>query len=361
VTAAAVLGDAFERALGATRPSQTTLRIAGRPVEIRIAGDCLARETLRPFAHLVGPFGNGERPALSIDAWDEAETGVACPIGSAAWNEPARSDDDGGVADGSRAWTVDGGTFRASGRRRFLVFDRAGSISLFDRESRRIIACRARAGDLSGHARIKPFALHLATWLAGLGVHELHAALVGRAGIGALLAGASGAGKSTSTMACLHDGLDFLGDDIVAIEQVAGGSFAGHSLFGGVCLGPHDLTRFAVPAAHLAGAVRAAEKWCLFPHETAGFHVPSRVEVGAVLLLRGGRDRTRLDPARRTDVFLALATNAIGTVVPRPGRAAMDTVGRLAERVPGFWLDLGSDAEETPGVIRGLLANLGGG
>jgi hypothetical protein len=248
--------------------------------------------------------------------------------------------------------------FTASDDARYLGFRYCGSISLYDRATRRITACRARGSEFSSNARVKPFAVHLVTWLSGEGVHEVHAALVGRAGAGVLLAGASGAGKSTSAMACVRHGLDFLGDDVVGLEPRPDGTCAGHSLFGGVSLAAADVDRFGVPAVHLDRAVRVAEKQCLFPMELGYGRTRDTVHVAAVLLLHGGAGTTELEPAKRSAVLTNVAKNAMWTVVPRPGAAAMAAIARLAENVPGYRLRLGPDPNDTPAAVERLLADL---
>jgi hypothetical protein len=347
---ARALAEGFERACGAAIPVCRAVRLAGRHVSFRVAGDLLARETLRPFAHLGErlPAPDGGPPALSIDAWDEAATGVTCPV-------PAES-----VAAGVRQWASGGGTFTASLDGRYLGYRHEGSASVYDRAARRIVACRTRGSEFSSNARVKPFAIHLATWLSDEGVHEVHAALVAREGRGVLMAGASGAGKSTSAMACVRGGLDFLGDDIVGVEETEGGAFVGHSLFGGVCLDPDAFERLGMRGTGAAGAVAIGNKVCVFPYERWAGRVPPSVPLAAVVLPRLGGSRMELRPARRSAVLLALATSSYAVVVPRPGAAAMDAIARLAERLPGYWMDLGSEASATPGAIADLLADLAG-
>lgn len=51
------------------------------------------------------------------------------------------------------------------------------------------------------------------------GLVPLHAACVGRGGRGILLLGSSGSGKSTVSLHCLLDGLDFLAEDSVLVDQ----------------------------------------------------------------------------------------------------------------------------------------------
>ena len=59
----------------------------------------------------------------------------------------------------------------------------------------------------------------LAAWLAGPSTQVLHAGAVAYEGAAALIVGASGAGKSTTVLACAMAGAGFLGDDLVLVES----------------------------------------------------------------------------------------------------------------------------------------------
>ncbi len=69
-----------------------------------------------------------------------------------------------------------------------------------------------------GDVRAHPASTALAAWLATRDVQVLHAAAVAYDGRAALVLGPGGTGKSTTALACLHDGADYLGDDLTAIE-----------------------------------------------------------------------------------------------------------------------------------------------
>jgi hypothetical protein len=69
------------------------------------------------------------------------------------------------------------------------------------------------------HVRTELLELAVYTLAARVqGLVPLHAACVGRSGRGVLLAGASGAGKSTVALCCLLQGLDFLAEDSVLVR-----------------------------------------------------------------------------------------------------------------------------------------------
>ena len=70
-------------------------------------------------------------------------------------------------------------------------------------------------GDLRAH----PASTALAAWLTGASTQVLHAGAIAYEGAAALVIGASGAGKSTTVLACAMAGACFLGDDLILVES----------------------------------------------------------------------------------------------------------------------------------------------
>ena len=55
-------------------------------------------------------------------------------------------------------------------------------------------------------------------WLGGMGILQVHGAAVGTDDGGVMIVGRGGSGKSTTSLSCLTAGLQYAGDDYVAIE-----------------------------------------------------------------------------------------------------------------------------------------------
>jgi hypothetical protein len=75
-----------------------------------------------------------------------------------------------------------------------------------------------RDGLMAGDFRAHPGCYALSAWLAGPRTQVLHAGAVAYDGAAALIVGGSGAGKSTTVLACAMAGADFLGDDLVLVD-----------------------------------------------------------------------------------------------------------------------------------------------
>jgi hypothetical protein len=228
------------------------------------------------------------------------------------------------------------------------------SLTVLDRETQRIVGCRRSGSPLSTGEYSKPLVHLLSVWYHDRNVQLLHAGLVARNGAGVLIPGESGTGKSTTCVAAAVQGLEFLADDFAGLEHSNGGGFQGHSVFGTACLRRPDLDRFS----HLRGrAVDAGipeeDKPILFLPELYPERVRASVPVRALVLLRVGAERTEIRRASRPDALRRFAASTLHTVVPRPGRTALERLGALAAQVPAWWLDLGPELLDlAPAVAR---------
>lgn len=327
---------------------EAAYRIAGRPVRLRVVGDRLAARTQRPFAHL--QLRGGATPAgLTIDVWDEEETGVSYLAGAAA-------------TELDRRWIACDGTITATPDGRYVSFRYQDSVTILDRRAQHMVSCRRSGSCLSSGECSKPYVLMLSIWLHDRGVQVLHCGLVARRGAGVLLPGASGTGKSTTSLAAMTQGLALLGDDFVGLERAGDAGFAGHSLFSSVCLTRDMLARWpAIRPEAIADGLAGEEKPIVFAAELHPARLCATVPIRALALLRIRQPRTGIQPAGRGEALRALAASTLHTVVPRPGRSALETMGGLAERLPAFWLSLGPDLADVAPSIDAILARVGHG
>jgi len=316
---------------------------AGRPVRLRVVGSGLAMRTHRAFAHL-RRSDDPTPPMLSIDLWDETETAVAGLPESAA-------------TDLERKWLACDGLLTASPDGRFVSFRYRESVTILDRVEGRMIGCRRQGAHLSGGEYSKPLLMMLSIWYHDRGVQLLHTGLIAHAGVGVLLPGESGSGKSTTSLSGLEQGLGFLGDDFIGLERGPDGGFLGHSLFSTACVVRENLRRFPALQRHVVDdASLEEEKPILFLSEIFPERICATVPIRAVVLLRIRQEHTRILPARRADAMRHVAASTLHTVVPRPGRDALEMIGALLEAVPVWWLHLGPDLRDIPPAIARIVA-----
>lgn len=336
---------AFERAWHAARGRQSrAYTIAGARVAVRVAGDMLACDLHQAVAHLRAHAAGGA-PALAIDLWDVRATGVA---GSEA----------AGPDLGGQSWRIGAGTLAASSDNRFIAHALRSSVAWLDRKTQRIVGWYADADDVSLHQRGKPLQMLLAVWAADRGVLAVHAACVARAGVGVLLPGRSGSGKSTAALACVQAGLDSLGDDWIGIDTMADAGAQGYGLYSSTFLNPQHATRFPTLTAHLIPPRDPdEEKALLFVGDVFPDRLRGATTIRAIALPRviaGAAVRVR--PAAKRDALLVLIPSTVFEMYPRTGRAGVERLAHLVQQLPVYWLEMGSDLTQIPARIEEILA-----
>lgn len=337
------LEEAFLEALGRTDSThEGSYVFAGRPVLLRTATKDLGTCLRRAFGHLASSGATRARDILRIDAWEDDPRRL--PVGLRSSIELDSS------------WIACGGTLSASRDRRYVSFHFGESVTFLDRAQQHMIACR-RGGSLSGGDRSKPLLLPLSIWYHDRGVQMLHSALVAHRGSGVLLPGTSGTGKSTTAIAAFDQGLTFLADDFVGVER-DGEGFLGHSIFGTACVHAESFAHFPRLAAHAVEATSEEdEKPLLYLPELAGERVANAAPIRAVVLLGSRLAHTRVSRARPAEAIREIAASTLHTVVPRPGRDALQLLGDLLGRVPSYRLQLGPDIRDLRGAVEQVVAD----
>ena len=311
--------------------------LVGRPARLRVAGRALGEILAAPLAHVRRL--DDVPPELEIELWDVAETGIAGPVPSIA-----------GILE--REWAMGDETLAASGP--LLAHELHGSILWLQRDARRIVGWVPSAASLSLHQRGKPLQTILSIWAHDHGAQAVHAGCVARDGVGVLLPGRSGSGKSTTALACALGGFSFLSDDLVIFDA----SFRAHSLYCSAWLEPRHARHFPTLAVHATPTGSATEiKSLLLMSDAPEVRTAPSAQLSALALPRiVDRPAARPRPASRAEALLVLAPSTALQLHPRSGRREVERLAELTARVPAFWLELGTDLESIPTHVDEILA-----
>ena len=272
----------------------------------------------------------------------------AIDAGAHGWEPPARWREEDGFASRRFEQVLD-----ADGLRGFYHHD-APSWQFYDRKAATGVMTLPGPLDIPPWESGSPFRLFLHWACAAAGMRLTHAATLGIDGRGALIVGASGAGKSGTALAGLLHGLDSVGDDYVLVES--GPRVTAHAAFrvfkqdrdglrrAGVAPGTIDDARL-----NWHGKVEF-EAAALVPRGLA-----DRLEIVALLIPSVARlRRTAIEPATTREAALALAPSG---VLQLPG----DTAGGFAfladllRRLPAFRARLSEDPAEIAEAIGSFL------
>lgn len=333
--------------IGRGRLRELYYRFAGRSVSVRIVGDELAEHFSRPFAHLETSETPPPAPYLTIDLWDEEITGIPCPAALPH-------------GDIGPKWVVGDGIFTASPDGRFVGYQFRQSMTWLDRKAQHVIGWTASGKKLSLYERGKPLHLLLSVWYHDQDMQVIHAGLVSRNGQGVLFPGMGGSGKSTSALACLSSGFDYLGDDYIGLQASPDGTFMGHSIYNSTWLEPDHMAHFPLLSPHAIYGRHPGEDKCLvllshlFPKQLS-----PGVQIRVLALPRiADASTTRFFPASRADALLQLAPSSLLALAPRPGARGFQMLTQLVKSVPSYRLELGRDLTEIPHRVQDLLTEV---
>lgn len=334
--------DALEAGLGrcADGFEESHFTFGGLPVRLRVAGRRLASLVARPFVHLRSDPSAADDVRLDIALWDERETGVH--------PQPLRPEVTG--AEGVTEIAETG---------RYLQQRKPAHTICLDRLRNRLVGVFALDDDVEVYERGKPFARLLAEWYADHGVAVMHAGLVARGADGVILAGKGGSGKSTTALACVRAGFDFLGEDYAALQFPDAGGVVGHSAYNSAFVSPETAVRFPELDRHLVASRDASEpKSVVLLADMWPSRLAARVPVRAVALCRvTDAARCRVRPASRAEALLAIGPSSLLQIHGRR-RDSLDRLARLVSLVPCFHLDLGCDLASVPSGVEAVLAQV---
>jgi hypothetical protein len=319
---------AFERAWSSGgHLERHALRLAGLGVEVRVAGRRLAQILTPALAHATHPHGE---PSLRVGCWDRSVTGVAPPA-------PPLSLDD----------YLPRGVIRGQANDRVRVtYDRwMRMLCVYDRDRGEAFVHVADSHDVPAWVNRAPLRSILTWWAADRGFAFLHASAVASPSGAAVIAGASGSGKSTTALTCVSDGMQFLGDDACLVRfEPAPEAWAVYGLA--------KLERDAFARLHRLHhlAVEAVSSHAVLDPTR---HLGSCAELRAVLLVSvGSTPRTSLKSIARSDALRSLVAGS----VLEGGGSNLAGLARLVREVPCYRVELGSDPEDVVAAVREAIA-----
>lgn len=209
---------------------------------------------------------------------------------------------------------------------------------------------------LTLYERGKPFASLLPLIVERFERYMFHAALVSWRGEGVLFAGAAGAGKSTSALSCLRGGFDFIGEDLLVLEEKPTDGFVGHGVYNSAWIAPDHLPRFGELSGHAQIASEAKEgKRALMLADIFPDRLRAAAPVHFMMLprVRPGVASTVM-PAGKPEALKQLAPNCLMTA-SRIDKKGFESLVRLVKTTRCYRLELGDDLECVPQLVREVV------
>jgi hypothetical protein len=321
-----------------TRLTERWIDVAGVLIRLIFAGETLEAQLYPALAHLaVEPVGKAD---ATFHIWDSS-SGVYIP--------PAPCGPDG-YTDRGDLWGLSSERYRSAfqgGEYSLSVMDIVTGEGVFWTPEPEALPYWAKASPFRG----------LFHWLMeSHGKQLLHAACVATEEGGVLIVGRGGVGKSSTALACLEAGFDYLGDDYVVVgpdpEPMA------YSLYSAAKLASDQTARFPKLARLVShAAADAGQKAVLSLHPTLSRKLRRSAPLRAVLTPRFSDDgSTRFEAATRAALYRAAAFTTVSQL-PHAGAKTHDLIRRLVDAVAGQTLVLGPDLAEVAESLWNFLQN----
>lgn len=327
----------FQDASARTGEIVHDFRVAGTLVRLRFAGEALIPTIVPGLAYPVPSVGAESHCEICL--WDSESTGV--PL-----TPPPRPRRD--FTARGNIWGFDSSRYRSAYQWG------EGSVNVMDRETRRAVFWVSSHRYLPAWVLASPLRSILHWWMELNGRQLVHAAAVGYGGSGVLIPGRGGSGKSSTSVACLLGGLDFISDDYLALALDPKPRV--YRLYSTAKLDPPTLNlypelRTRCRAVHQPGF----DKVVLFLEDGYREQLKESLPLKLVLKPRiSGVPDTTLEPVEPQEIERALASETL-VHLPHAGLKTLEFLDRVSHEVPRAAILLGTDRARIPTVIQGAL------
>lgn len=312
-------------------------RIAGFTVCLKFAGSAMVDILTSALRHLeVGAFDDCD---LTICLWDSVSTDSS-PV-EFPW--------------ASNFYDLRGEVIGYNSGRIYTVVDiHTKALHVFDKERKLALYWIKDSRDLPWWVQGSPLQLILHWWMRTQGIQLTHAAAVGYSHGGVLLTGKSGAGKSTTSLACMQAGMKYISEDYCLLSDLP--ELWAYSVYNSAKIGAKTLQWFPELETQIENRARAKEdKAFLFHHKFQPEKILPKCPLKALLTLQiGVTKESWLEPIAPDSAVAALSISTMWQLT-HTGPTVFKHLKRVAENLPCYLLHLGSDLTQAPKLIEKLL------
>jgi len=210
------------------------------------------------------------------------------------------------------------------------------------------------------------FLLSLLMLLRPRGLYGLHACGLEHSGlgndrrVGLLIAGASGSGKTTTSLNLIRRGWRYLSDDAVLLETLTGGPVRAVALRRGFSCTPETLAHFPelTGDAEFGSFGDPDGKRVVYPGDAFGDFTPVCVPTLVVFPTVTAASRTTLHPLKAAHSLIRLSQQSAGIMTDTAvSQRQLGVLKALTDQARSFELRLGGDALLSPDRIDTLLSD----
>ncbi len=189
------------------------------------------------------------------------------------------------------------------------------------------------------------------------GMHLIHSASVGTDGKGVLLVGRGRSGKSTTALASLINGLDYIGDDYIAASNNP--DPIAYSIYNSVEVNSDILDKIPELQDHIINPERSgSEKALIFLNRGFSKNIVRKLRIEAIVMpVVSEKSTSRIYSIPSIKAFTELASSTIFQM-PGSGKVMLKGLKHIVDDLPVFAMDLGNNFLEVTDTLRLFIKSL---
>ena len=313
---------------------QQFYQLAGCSFCLEFASSALAAKLSLPLQHL--RIDKPKNLSFHIGLWDSASSGIPPP------NPPWQTRD---IREKGEIPSFSTDEIKA------VYYLDPGVLNLIHLEEKKGFYWVADATSLSFGEIASPLRVALSFFMSSYQRQFIHAAAIGDQNRAILLLGKGGSGKSTTSLSCLDQGMQFLGDDYCVLSNDCGPRV--HSLYAMGKLNPPTLAMF--PSFQSLKRERGPDKEIIYLNETYLAQMPPEKPIKALFIPQiGNHQQTHIEPAPFSAALKALAPSTIFQL-PGTSHATFPLLANWLKSVPSYFLHLSPDIKNVPKILGDFL------
>lgn len=309
--------------------------IAGTTVCLVFAGKSLIPYLTPSLSHLQLP--DDSKPEATIHIWDSESTGVQMvPPPCENHHYTDRGD----------IWGFN------SDRIKTAFHWSEFSVNVMDLQSNDAVYWVKTAENLPYWTTSSPFRTIFNWWMEKNGGQLMHAAAVGTKEGAVLITAKGGAGKSTTAVSSLLDGMHYLADDYLIVKKDPIPKV--FSIYSTAKIGVNDDHRFPELKEHTAEHLeKNQEKDVIFLYPAFKDQIVKELPIKTILMpnIQPSQKETFFSPTSFWRIYRAMSFTTMSQL-PGVGTHTHEFFNELCERVPTMTLNLGSDVRRVPEALR---------
>jgi|GEM_PF-803150 len=335
---------AFNDLTSSISPVRKIYDIAGKTICMNFYSEKLLEKMSKAFAHI--EKDSADTPDLTIYIWDSVstKTHLASP-----WLNQEEYTYPGEV----NAKTINLDSFLG------IYLNGEETLNLYDEKNNTAYFWIYNADNLLYRVSASPLRSILNWFLSKEGVHLMHGAVIGFNGKSILLTAKGCSGKSTTALSCLFSGMDYLGDDYVAIKY--SDVITTHCIFSSAKLSPQSLYG-SFPALqdkiwNENGMEKENEKAIVFLMELYHRQIIRQAPLQAIMIpVIKNVEKTNIVQASKIQTMLSMIPYTLFQLSLTKSDK-MAELKSIVERTPCYFLELGYDLNGAAETIKSFLTN----